>query len=91
MSISLDELNDAISYYEDVEEGLGHRFYREIRNSLDRVKSYPEAWDLLSERTRRCRTKVFPYGIIYQIRKDEILVVAIMHLRRHPGHWEERV
>jgi len=27
---------------------------------------------------------------IYQIRKDMILIVAVMHLHRHPDSWKHR-
>ena len=31
------------------------------------------------------------YGVIYQIREDKILIVAIMHLNRDPDSWKSRV
>ena len=33
----------------------------------------------------------FPYGIIYQVRQDEILIVAIANLHRRPDYWEYRI
>jgi len=33
----------------------------------------------------------FPYGVLYQARADGVLVLAIMHLRRDPKVWQERV
>ena len=41
--------------------------------------------------TRRCRTVGFPYGIVYQVRNERILVVAVMHLQRQPNYWADRV
>jgi hypothetical protein len=35
--------------------------------------------------------KRFPYGIVYQIRGDEISIVAVAHLHRQPGYWSERL
>jgi hypothetical protein len=68
LSVAEEELGQAIEYYEDKEVGLGLRFYAEYRAALERILAYPDAWYALSENTRRCRTKVFPFGIIYQIR-----------------------
>ena len=91
LSIAELELDSAIAYYESQEPGLGIRFYTEIRNSEDRILAFPRAWMPLSENTRRCRTKVFPYGLIYQIKETEILVVAVAHLYKKPGYWQDRV
>jgi len=33
---------------------------------------------VLSSRTRRCRTARFPFGLFYQVRSDEILIVAVI-------------
>ncbi len=91
LSIAELELESAIAYYEEQEIGLGIRFYTEIKNTVDRIIAFPEAWFLLSENLRRCRTKVFPYGIIYQIREDEILIIAIALLHKHLEYWKDRI
>ena len=85
------ELAEAIAYYNRESEGLGYRFAAEMRGTLSRIVQYPQAWPLISERARRCRTKGFPYGVIYQVREDVILIVAVMHLRRHPDSWKSRL
>jgi plasmid stabilization system protein ParE len=85
------ELAEAIAYYNQESEGLGYRFAVEVRRTLSRILQYPHAWPLISVRTRRCRTSGFPYGVIYQIRENVILIVAVMHLHRHPDSWKSRL
>jgi plasmid stabilization system protein ParE len=85
------ELAGAIAYYNRESEGLGYRFAGEVRRTLSRILQYPQAWPPISERTRRCRTSGFPYGVIYQMRENVILVVAVMHLHRHPDSWKARL
>ncbi|MEW6326247.1 MAG: type II toxin-antitoxin system RelE/ParE family toxin [Thermodesulfobacteriota bacterium] len=85
------ELDEAIEYYNYETPGLGEAFLAEVLNALDRIGKFPEAWHPISRRTRRCQIRRFPYGIIYQIRKDEILVVAIANLHRKPGYWKDRI
>jgi plasmid stabilization system protein ParE len=84
------ELTEAITYYNNESEGLGYRFAAEVKRTLSRIQQHPLAWMEISKRTRRCRTNGFPYGIIYQIREDMILIVAVMHLHRHPDSWKHR-
>ena len=91
LSAAEEELEHAMTRYEAMEAGLGLRFYAEVKNTVDRILSYPEAWYQVSENARRCRTKVFPYGIIYQLRGEGILIVAVAELHRKPNYWKERI
>ncbi|MFO8010824.1 MAG: type II toxin-antitoxin system RelE/ParE family toxin [Dehalococcoidia bacterium] len=85
------EFTKAVTYYNGQSEGLGYEFAAEVKRTIGRIIQYPEAWPPFSERTRRCRTMRFPYGIIYQIRDSVILIVAIMHLRQNPETFKKRV
>jgi len=85
------EFLDAISYYNMQSEGLGYEFAAEVKKTIERIIQYPEAWAKLSKRTRRCRTNRFPYGVIYQIREETLLIVAVMHLGREPQNWKSRL
>ena len=85
------ELVEAAAYYEAQKEGLGSQFTEEVKRAIQRIFEYPEAWAPISRRTRRCRTNRFPYGVIYQVRGDLLLIVAIMHLHREPRSWRARL
>lgn len=85
------EFLEIIEYYNSESEGLGYEFAAEVGHTLERIAQYPEAWHPLSKRTRRCRTKRFPYSIIFQLRNDTILIVAIMHMHREPSSWKSRL
>jgi len=84
------EFEDAVAYYNQECPGLGFTFTAAVKETLARIVAYPEAWHALSRRTRRCRVARFPYGVVYQQRPEAILVVAVMHLRRHPACWRDR-
>ena len=90
LSVAEDELVEAVSYYSQQSDGLGFDFAAEVRQTIDRIVEYPLAWPMLSRRTRRCRMRRFPHGIVCQQRGELILIVAIMHLRRHPDSWKDR-
>ncbi len=86
-----DEMAEAIAYYDARKAGLGAAFSGEIKKTIERILRHPEAWFKLSERTRRCRVNRFPYGIIYQLRGEVLLIVAVMHLHREPKTWTRRL
>ena len=81
----------AIGYYNGEGEGLGYEFAAEVNRTIGRIMEYPNAWAQLSKRTRRCRTNRFPYGVIYQVRSDMLLIVAVMHLHRDPESWGDQL
>ena len=83
------ELKEAMEFYESARTGLGAEFLAEVEATTDLIESFPLAWTSLSPRTRRCRTHRFPYGLFYQVRSDEILIVSVMDLRRDPKRWEQ--
>jgi plasmid stabilization system protein ParE len=85
------ELAEVTAYYNSQESELGSEFAEEVRRTIERILQYPEAWSPISKRTRRCRTNKFPYGIIYQVRDDVLLIVAVMHLHREPRLWKSRL
>lgn len=68
------EFFDAISYYNIQSEGLGYEFAAEVKRTIGRIIQYPEAWTKLSKHTRRCRTNKFPYGVIYQVKEETLLM-----------------
>ena len=84
------ELDEAIEYYNNEAEGLGDDFLQEIINSSDRIAGYPKAWHPLSQNTRRCQTRRFPYGLIYTILENTILIISVSNLHRKPNHWQNR-
>lgn len=84
------EFIEAVEYYNAQCPGLGYEFAAEITATLNRISSFPEAWPRISLRTRRCITNKFPYGVIYQIQDNNVLVVAIMHMKRNPVSWQNR-
>ena len=83
------ELKVAMEFYQSAREGLGAEFLAEVQAATNLIESFPLAWSPLSPRTRRCRTHRFPYGLFYQVRAEEILIVSVMDLRRDPKRWEE--
>lgn len=85
------ELAEAVDYCNRQRAGLGSELAAEVRRALRRIVTHPEAWTLLSDSTRCCRTRRFPYAVVYQHSADELLVVAVMHLRRNPAGWRHRL
>ncbi len=91
LSCAEEEFAEAVDYYNEQCPGLGFEFAAEVQRTFVRIQRFPEAWPMFSRQTRRSLTDRFPFGVLYQIRNDCILVGGIMHLRRDPIHWKQRV
>ena len=89
--LAIEELNVSIDYYEGVRPGLGLIFSEEVYSTIQRILQFPKAWTKFSENCRRCLTQRFPYGIIYHIKKEEVIIVAVMQLNQKPKKWDERL
>lgn len=84
------ELDEAYLFYEQQQAGLGGIFVEAIRKTQERISHFPQAWQPLSARTRRALVSRFPFGIIYHISTDELIIIAIAHLHRKPFYWQGR-
>jgi plasmid stabilization system protein ParE len=85
------EMLDAARYYESQAAGLGADFLSKVQNAVKDIAEHPEMWPVIRFEIRRRLVHRFPYGILYRIGPEEVVVVAVAHLRRHPTYWIGRV
>ena len=85
------DLIESTDYYEQCQDGLGTDFSIEVYNAVIRILEHPQAWTCISKICRRCLVNRFPYGRIYSIEGNEILILAVMNLHRNPKHLKDRI
>ena len=88
---ALAEYHDATRYYAERDPAVALRFIEAVEDAIGRILDAPSAWRILDEDVRRCLTHVFPYGVLYTVEADYILIVAVMHGSREPGYWRRRI
>jgi hypothetical protein len=81
------ELLEAIDFYNSRRSGLGSDFLDEVEAVLVLVCENPLQFALAEDDIRIARTKRFPYGLVFAIEK-EVIILAVMHLHRRPGYWK---
>jgi toxin ParE1/3/4 len=72
------------------EPGLGLRFVREVRASLERIADNPLMYPVIEQDMRRALLHKFPYSVYFVNESDAVSVVAVLHQHRQPGHWKSR-
>jgi plasmid stabilization system protein ParE len=94
-SAAEDELVEGAAWYEDRQSGLGKQFIDEYQDAILRILAAPASYARL-ETTRsrrnlhRCFLKRFPYYVGYELLDDEIVILAVAHMKRRPNYWIRR-
>ena len=83
-----EELEVHRDYYERKAPGLGARFLIAAHDAITAAIDMPNA-GVAGARARRIAR--FPVRIIYVVRGDRLIVVAVAHGARRPGDWADRL
>ena len=84
------ELNQAATYYETAQAGLGSTFILEIERLVAEATQIPKAGLTIEREVRRRLCRHFPYAILYRSLADDLRILAVMNLRRRPSYWYGR-
>jgi len=89
------ELTDIARWYEQKQRGLGRDFLAQVLDAYAAIEQTPTRFPRLDTdiplHLRRYRLHRFPHGIIYEVRQDDIRVLAIAHPSRDPNYWISRL
>ena len=85
------EMTAAAIFYETQQKDLGKRFLASVQDAINKIQVNPLLYPEIEEGVRCCLTTTFPFGVVFRIVHDQYLIVAVMHLRRHPGYWKKRL
>ena len=86
-----EEYTQAVGYYAAISPNLADRFNDEIQRLIHEVCRQPERFFRFSPPARRALARKFPYKVVYLDQPDRIWIVAVMHAKRRPGYWRERL
>lgn len=82
------EIRTAKAWYSARNPAAARAFAEELDSSLQSLIVSPDRWPKFSPAVRRYVMPRFAFNVLYRIRDNEILVLAIAHQRRRPGYWE---
>lgn len=85
------ELFEAAIFYEENEPGLGGDFYNSVNSAFKLICRAPEIWQKTRGEIRRYILNDFPYSILYHDGKDCVTIYAVMHHKREPRYWVDRL
>lgn len=85
------DLLQAAQYYDEQLPGLGREFADEVYRNLEQLAENPGMGRVTAASTKTWQMRKFPYGIVYRISDDALIVVAISHHRQKPDYWLHRL
>ncbi|MCC6379104.1 MAG: type II toxin-antitoxin system RelE/ParE family toxin [Burkholderiales bacterium] len=90
--LAVAEIDHEVDYYESRSAGLGADLEDEIDAVLGTIFQFPRAAPQWKDRPDRRVAALdrFPFAIVYQIKGDETVVLAVAHTSRRPGYWSRR-
>ncbi|MEK6657819.1 MAG: type II toxin-antitoxin system RelE/ParE family toxin [Nitrospirota bacterium] len=86
-----EEMLEAARYYESQASGLGIDYLSEVERAVASISESPMTWPKIEGELRRRLVWRFPFGILYYIESEKIVLVAVAHLKRRPGYWKKRI
>jgi toxin ParE1/3/4 len=85
------ELDEAILYFERARPRYGLRFADAFDAWSQRIAAHPKIGRRVGRTVRRVVLRDWRYSILYVIKRDHILIVAVAHQSRRRRSWRSRL
>lgn len=85
------DLAAARDWYNLRRPGLGDHFLDAASAAAHFIAEHSETYQVLHRDVRRAPLRHFPYGLLFRVYPDVIIVVAVFHVRRDPKIWQHRL
>lgn len=78
-SAAKQDMQEAAMYYNKQQQGLGRRFEKIIKSTIQRIQQMPESASFAFETTRYKAVDKFPFVILYQLSEKHIRIVRVFN------------
>lgn len=90
------ELEEAASWYEQEEVGLGERLINAFEQAIELLEEpnpplVPVTHNAAESGAKQLLLHKFPFSLVAIERNQAIIVVAFAHHSRKPGYWQRRL
>ena len=89
-SVAQAELTEAVEWYAARSLQTARRFAVQVDLTMLQIAETPESFPGVSPRLRRAIVPRFPFGIYFITLHGLVVVVGVIHSRRHPRRWLQR-
>jgi plasmid stabilization system protein ParE len=82
--LAIEMAKDAYEWYNEQQPGLGDLFLNELENCYDKLELWPTAYNKVKRNYRQLVFHTFPYVIVFEIIKKDVVIYSVFHTSRNP-------
>jgi plasmid stabilization system protein ParE len=86
-----EDIDAAVQWYAIERLDLASEFLNAIDDVFVFIGQFPKASPEVDSGIRRALVKKFPFCIYYTVNNGYLTVFAVLHIRRSPDTWQERM
>lgn len=91
-----EEAEAAADWYNSEKLGLGEDFAKELIGVIALLRqlpipSVPHPYTSRRAKIQRLLMRRFPYDVVFIVRDEAALIIAVAHQSRRPGYWKSRL
>jgi toxin ParE1/3/4 len=83
---AINDLDQAIAYYDSLSEGLGSMFADIIDRYFTRIQHLPSSSAIVYDQVRVKAVDTFPFAIHYTLTNAQIIILRIFNTHQKPIH-----
>jgi len=87
----VNDLADAIAWYDERSPGLGDRFRAAVNDRFDAIEANPQRFGFAFEDFRFARVFRFPYVVIFRSEESVTHIDGVFHTATDPAKWRRRM
>ena len=88
---ALEEAEAAMEWYSRRSIRAGGMFFDELEKAIDLIGTHPGQFPEYAFGTRKILLHRFPYLVVFRETASHVEIIAVVHGRRRPGYWRDRV
>ena len=85
------DIEEAYQWYESKRKGLGEELLTCIDDVFLKVSTNSQIYPKVNKNIRRTFIKKFPFCVYYVENEKSLIVFAVMHARKNPTNWKNRI
>lgn len=85
------DFENSIIWYTTKNLESSNKFISNTKKAIDFAANSPFACSITSKKARHVLVHGFPYHVIFLVKNNNIVIIAILHHKRSPNIWKKRV